>query len=70
MGFSKTFLKSYLNSKKVVYIILQIDLLDSKTFWDTGAPAFQNFNQSKCSVRQHSIVIGQKFGKPVALQST
>ena len=32
-------------------------------FGITGAPDFCTFNQSKCTVRQCCIVIGQKFGK-------
>ena len=52
---------------QAVYTVLQINLLNCR------APAFQTFNQSKCTVqpaRHGSIVIGQKFGKAVALQSS
>ena len=42
---------------QAVYTALQISLLDCKFF-----------NQSKCILQPGSIVIGQKFAKPVALK--
>jgi len=52
-----------------VYTIVLINLLNSKFFSSTGAPAFQIFNQSKCTAQPgNAILIGRKFGKPVALQ--
>ena len=57
--------KGSFSVNRTVCTVSQINLLHGKIFWSTGFSEFQPIKMYSTD-RQHSIVIGQKFGKPVA----